>query len=522
MKYCGKCGQELNPKTGLCSKCTQQKQQENNKITFSKKLIIILTAIFLICTIIAIVLFGNGVIDLPWQGKISEANAEKMINLVESIKNLEEGNATKTEIKDYLYTLDWMENISDTDDGGLTCVTEFGVTGVWTPVKENVIGNSKTDFNMADIKNTSYSDNNNYSVNSIALLCPYASVDSDFLLDYYSFLGDTMTEYANSSFTVFKDNEVTLDLLKHLDQYDMVWFYSHGALSNIFNSAWAIIDSDPYTMTGEFADSKSKYIALSDDFFTGRTIISLSSGRIAVGGNFYEHYYSDEALKNTFFHFASCNSMKTENLANGLLSRGAIWVEGWNESVSFSNDYGQFMFVIESLLNHNTIEQSIVNADKKIRENYLEVYQEDCKLKGKGNGEYKINSYNNTVINIEDELEKAFSGTLLGRVVSSNDNKAISDVNIAVYKSNESDKKEIANSFTNDTGDFEISLSSGEYDLKFIKEGYKQLTIRVKIDKNERTILKDDIVLESKTLDFVNDKYLVEYYIAFITFFKSF
>lgn len=507
MKYCGKCGRELNSENGLCSKCTQQK---NNKKKINKKLIIIPIAILLICTIIGSILFVTGVTDFLWKEKISEENAEKMINLVEKIKRLEENNATKSEIKDYLNTIDWMKQISETDDGGLTCVTEFGVTGVWTPEKENVIGNSKTALNMADIKNTANTDNKDYFVKSIALLCPYASEDSNFLLDYYSFLGDTMTEYAHSSFTVFKDNEVTLDLLKHLDQYDMVWFYSHGALSNVFDSAWAIVDSAPYTMTGEFADSKAKYITLSDDFFAGRTIISLSSGRIGVGGNFYEHYYSDEALRNTFFHFASCNSMRTEKLADGLLSCGAIWVEGWSESVNFSNDYGQFMFVIESLLNHNTIQQSILNADKKIREDYPDIYQDDCKLKGKGNGDYELESKNQSQINIKEELEIAFSGTLSGKVVSSKDKKALADVNIAVYKSNDSNKEEIANSFTDKEGAFEISLSAGEYDFEFTKKGYKSHITGAKLDKGVITVLKDEIVLEPTTVDFVNDKYLVK------------
>ena len=507
MKYCGKCGCEINPETGLCPKCDQQKSNKNRT---SKKILLIPIAILLICMIIGSILLATGVINFPWKEKISEENAEKMINLVEEIKKLEENNASKSEIKDYLNTLDWMKIVSESDDGGLTCVTEFGVTAAWTPEKENVIGNSKPDLNPADISNSANTDKKDYFVRSIALLCPYASEDSDFLLDEYSFLGDTMTKYANSSFTVFKDNEVTLDLLKHLDQYDMVWFYSHGALSNVFDSAWAIVDSDPYTMTGEFADSKAKYISLSEDFFAGRTIISLSSGRIGVGGNFYEHYYSDKALRNTFFHFASCNSLRTEKLADGLLSRGAIWVEGWSDSVNFSNDYGHFMFVIESLLNHNTIQQSVINADKKVREDYPKIYQDDCKLKGKGNGDYKLESKNQSDISIEEELEKAFSGTLSGKVISSKDNKALADVTITVYKSNDSNKEEVANSFTDKDGSFEISLSAGEYDFEFTKKGYKSHTTGAKLEKGVITVLKDEIVLEPQTVDFVNNKYLVK------------
>ena len=508
MKYCGKCGREINPETGLCPKCDQQK---NNKKKINKKLIIIPIAILLICTIIGSILFATGVIDFPWKEKISEANAEKMVNLVEKIKSLEENNATKSEIKDYLNTLDWIKNVSETDDGGLTCVTEFGVTGVWTPKTEEIKGNNITNSFVSDSSKTTVSTNNSYDIRSIAVLCPYASSgDSAFISGGYEYLGNETAKSLNCSVQVFKDQDVSLELLKNIDQYDMVLYDAHGSLSNVLNSAWSIIDTDPYVLTGEFVDSKIKYITLSEDFLTSRTVINLSSGRIGVGGKFFQHYYSEGQLNDMFFHFGSCNSMRNDTLADGLISRGAAWVEGWSNSVGTKNDFCQLTRVLNSLLDGETAQQAIIDADEKVKKEYPDYYQEACRLKGKGNGDYKLESKNQSTINIEEELKKAFSGTISGKVVSSKDNKALADVNIAVYKSNDSNKEEIANSFTDKDGNFEISLSAGEYDFEFTKKGYKAHTTGANLDKGVITVLKDEIVLEPKTVDFVNDKYLVK------------
>ena len=507
MKYCGKCGSALDSNTGFCPKCGK-KQMNSNIKQFNKKIIIIPIAIVLIFSIAFSVMFATGVFNGS-KNAISEDDAQKMIDLIKEIGNLADNKKGQKEIKEYLNNLDWVEKVTETEDGGLTCRAKFGVTGVWTPKKVDVIGSSITDSKRADIKNMSNEKIDSHIVRSIALLCPYASTDSNFLIDYYSFLGDVMTEYANSTFTVFKDSEVNLELLKNLNQYDMVWFYSHGALSNINNSAWAIGDSDPYTMTGEFANSTTEYILLSDDFFTGRTIVSLDDGRIGVGGNFYKHYYSDEQLKNTFFHFASCNSMRTDKLADGLLSRGAVWVEGWSESVNFSNDYGQFMGVLESLLKQNTIQQAISYADATIKDKYPNIYQNDCKLKGKGNEQYKLDNLKKAEFDMEEELNKAFSGSVSGKVVSSSNNSPLPDVDITVLK--KPDSKEIATSFTDKNGNFSINLSTGEYDFQFSKKGYKTKTSSIKVDRKVMTIIKDNFVLQPKDNGFVNDKYLVEF-----------
>ena len=365
--------------------------------------------LFLICVVLSFSLCACGSIkpqqDWDSVSQISKNDAKKMVDLVSEIANLEKSNAGQQEIKSYLEELDWVKNVSETEDGGLTCVSEFGVTGVWTPENEDTIGGANETAMVKTAQTTTITSNNSYDVDSIAILCPYASVDSNFNLDGYNYIGETMTKYTDCEVTFFKDEDVSLELLKNLDQFDMVWFYSHGALSNVFNSAWAIIDSDPYTMTGEFASSPEAYILLSSDFFNGRTIVDLSDGRIGVGGNFYNYYYSEKQLDGMFFHFASCNSMRTDKLANGILSRGAAWVEGWDNSVCFDNDYMQFVGVIANLLEDgDNISQAIIDADSLVKNEPY--YQNDCKLKGAGDSNYSLKiKVDSNDVELEDSNE---------------------------------------------------------------------------------------------------------------------
>lgn len=325
---------------------------------------------------------------------ITQAEGQQMVNLINSVADLDRQGTTQEEIKHYLEGVDWIRVVEETPDGGVSCRTDFGVTAVWTPQEEDVIGG--TVFAETDIRSLqpvlprSGATRSVYEAKDIVILCPEASTDENFILDGYEYLASTLAEYTGGTVTVLRDEAVSLDALKELDQYDMVWFYSHGALSNVTNSAWAISDSDPYTMTGEFATSPTAYVLLSSDFFFGRTIVNLSSGRIGVGGSFYSHYYGEEQLADMFFHFGSCNSMRTDKLAEGIRSRGAAWVEGWTESVYFNNDYAHLMVVVSQLLQGVSVQNSIDAAEQYVEETYQSFGQPDCDLVGRGDESYTL------------------------------------------------------------------------------------------------------------------------------------
>ncbi|MCD7846115.1 MAG: hypothetical protein LUG57_09790 [Oscillospiraceae bacterium] len=230
-----------------------------------------------LCMVVALGAFAT----FYWHGErsdeenISTDEASKMLDLVDDIQALDQQNADADVIYAYLSSLDWIESICYEADGGISCRTEFGVTAVWSDdTDESYIG--------SDIAVSFDLDEDLQMIEKIAgdgldivILCPYASVDDRFILDGYEAAADMVVEAVSGSVTVLRDEEVSLESLKHLDEYDMVFFYSHGTLSSLANSAWDILESDPYTMTGEFADSTTAYILLSSDFFAvGRLLIS--------------------------------------------------------------------------------------------------------------------------------------------------------------------------------------------------------------------------------------------------------
>ena len=71
---------------------------------------------------------------------ITQAEGQQMVNLINSVADLDRQGTTQEEIKHYLEGVDWIRVVEETPDGGVSCRTDFGVTAVWTPQEEDVIG----------------------------------------------------------------------------------------------------------------------------------------------------------------------------------------------------------------------------------------------------------------------------------------------------------------------------------------------------------------------------------------------
>lgn len=326
--------------------------------------------------------------------EITLEEGQLMLDLVDDFRNVEDKN--QESVKEYLSGIEWMRSVDETPDGGVSCRTSFGVTAVWTPESEDTIsgGNKRRATEFCD-DSAIHSEAGSLwlQANDILILCPYAGEDKHFYLDEYEELGKTIDRFTayDINVTVLKDDQVSLEALKHLDDYDMIWFYSHGTLSRIYNSLrdFVRMNVHPFTMTGDFASSPELYRTFSADFYFERTVVNLDSGRIGVGGNFYRYYYDDHALDGRFFHFGSCCSMWSDALAKGILSRGASWVEGYTGSVWFDNDLEHFTQVIESLCSGKTAMESGIEAASYVKKHKLH-WQDDARLKGLGEEYYVL------------------------------------------------------------------------------------------------------------------------------------
>jgi hypothetical protein len=135
--------------------------------------------------------------------KITEEDGEQVIELIEKISLMEESGNGQKEIISFLENIEWIKDVSETEGGGVTCVTEFGVTGVWTPKVENTIGGYAPSLQEQNMFEHSILANSNHNIDSIAILCPFASVDKAFNLDGYNYLSETMKSCTDCEVSVF-------------------------------------------------------------------------------------------------------------------------------------------------------------------------------------------------------------------------------------------------------------------------------------------------------------------------------
>lgn len=327
--------------------------------------------------------------------ELTQQQADRLVDLMAKLESYRGGGAVQKQVKAELEKVEWVEKVEETEDGGLTCYTDFGVTAVWTPdpKKEKL-------EDLKQIKLETTLSSSEVAVKQIAILCPYASTEPDFNADDYTALGKDLGGSISCNVTVFKDEEVSLDLMKNLGKYDMVWIRTLGGINCLFDSTLALIGKEPYIMIGEKVATAEDCIKHSGDFLRGRIVLNLRDGRLGVSGKFFEHHYGADALAGTFFHIAANFSMKTNGIADALISRGAAWVEGWNGNVNFDNDYVQLAMVISSLLKGKSVYQAVKDADQAAKNGYS-FYQSDCTLEGKGKASYDIK----TVV-IEQPTEK--------------------------------------------------------------------------------------------------------------------
>lgn len=346
---------------------------------------------------------------------LSEEDANKMLELVSAVQQLNEQGADAAEISDYLSSLDCVESMSMLDGNRISCLTEFGITAVWSEASEEFISGASS---------TKYSTDEGLELVEqfaeeglhIVILCPYASADDSFLLDEYEAVADSIVEKISGSVTVLKDEEVDLDSLKHLDDYDMVFFYSHGGIISLTRSPWSYKEDALYTMTGEYADTAESYISLYSDFSNGRIVVDLSTGRIGVSEAFYEYYYEENALQDMFFHYGSCNSMYVETLSDTLISLGAAWVEGWSGQVTYDED----LAYLEEMMTNLASGYSAAESAEMVRDSGVveEFTQEDCEFVVRGDGTYQIAEAEETAapepitVDLDNLVTDAFNKTV--------------------------------------------------------------------------------------------------------------
>lgn len=349
--------------------------------------------------------------EICYYEKISEDNFILFQNMMSDVqaleKNMRNSNSSDDDIMnsvyDYLQAVDFVTvALIDKETKSISIKTSFGISGVWELKGKDTIGSTNTfsrsnyesqELSLKEINLTLQGESVS-KINEIVIICPYENIDENFWIDSYNFVAGVIAEYTGANLTTVYNENVSLEFLKTLNNYDLILFYSHGILSSALDFTGPLPYKNPYTMTGEFAEFKD--ILASADFQNERIIIDISDERLGIGSKFYDKYYSENSLKDSFFHFGSCHSMKNYTIADSLIDKGASWVEGYSGSVHFSNDYAHLQYIMAYLSEGFTIQESIQEALKL--DEVQKHHQDDCELRYRGDINYIIIEKNHKMV----------------------------------------------------------------------------------------------------------------------------
>lgn len=188
----------------------------------------------------------------------------------------------------------------------------YGIYGSWEDEESFLTGIKGTgNFALPDSSGMDYQTANNTidSVNitathsnkkDVIVLRPFRG--TEFTYDDFKTAGETLANALDCNVTVVDDGDVTLEQMKSLSSYGTVMIDSHGALKGIFSKT-------PYMLIGEELNEDKflwdpgyylQHVNYSADYISGRIYCTGYHDRLAVGGTFFEKYYSNNSLSDSF------------------------------------------------------------------------------------------------------------------------------------------------------------------------------------------------------------------------------
>ena len=170
----------------------------------------------------------------------------------------------------------------------------------------------------------------------VIVLCPYQSTGGGQMLsdEDYHIAGELLGKALDSSVTVRDDQEVTIDLMKHLDPYGTVIICTHGG---IFDGRVVFVIGDEYQPSAEDRmkpgdiPSSVYYANHSADIISKRIIGCVNDKRIALTGDFFDYYYESGSLQDSFWYVSGCHTLENPTLAEPLRRKGVGCILGTSD-----------------------------------------------------------------------------------------------------------------------------------------------------------------------------------------------
>jgi len=192
--------------------------------------------------------------------------------------------------------------------------------------------------------------------NAIILL-PFDSVP--LYKDYSAYDIKKYLQQSGFSVEIYRDEEVTVDLMKTISNYEFVYMATHGGVG------FYGIGSNIGILTGQIADEDT--IFLKWDLLTaGATkglIVRPAHGTKNSYFGLNKHFFDDYTYPGTFVYMNACNSLKNDTLADAFLHNGASVYLGWDNITygALGNHHNPEFFQQLSIQN-NTLELAYNNT----------------------------------------------------------------------------------------------------------------------------------------------------------------
>lgn len=319
------------------------------------------------------------------------------------------------------------------------------------------------------------------------------------------FLAENHEEY---EYTYEMSNEsVTLDSLKHLNDYSIIFWAGHGGKDGILAIGTTI---DTQNIQNEQSDIEKNGKVNEKNFeqFRNNTIGTANNHtvfgkelagkteklhdnniHIFVTPQFWDYYYKDNRfLNDTLWYFGSCyaggNSSKdpAHPLVDVLLKKGVSSIIAFTEEANNQKGEDYIVDVVNRLVNNETAEEAVKYANAQDHFHWL-------------------NGASTPVGNVfgDPTWRIIRYGEINGFVFDDNDKIPVADAKIEVF---DLDDNYILTLTTNADGNFSYDgLPPGDYIVKATKEGYKYTEKDVSITNGQTTNLeiqleKNDIKTE--------------------------
>ncbi len=277
------------------------------------------------------------------------------------------------------------EYIVDEARGQVSFSTIYHITGCWeTPYEESdVLGSGKYAINLDEVEGFHYpyfyakNAMPNYIVTpahpdkkDVAVMIPYhtgpEAVESTEIIG----VGEVLAQALDSSVTVRYDADVNVRQVANLAQYGTVLWSGHGNAIDMVGDSRNY--ATPILILGQTLDwdkcqtdaaYREENRAISADFSSNRVSI-LTSGRIFVNQDFFDHYYEAGSLDDSVWYLGACCSMTTTDLADTLVKKGAESVFGMSEParVGYSYNVCFEIFLNSMVLSASNAKESVEEA----------------------------------------------------------------------------------------------------------------------------------------------------------------